>query len=154
MLRFLGLLVILAAAFGLGYIYGTVYGMRPLGILEPPVKALSRSLGILPSMSSVVIDTAGVEDLGRQRGLIEAKARIVQAKSALFQKNTKEAVKELAEAVDSLENASGKQAMARGHLREITEKIRQTRLDLLQGKKLAASRLDEVQKEVDALLGK
>ena len=49
----------------------------------------------------------GIErDLRRRQGLVDAKARIVQAKSDLFEKNTNDAVKGLAEAVDSLESAT------------------------------------------------
>ena len=144
MLRFLGLLVLLAGAFGLGYMYGT----RPLGNLEQTVKDVSRN---------VLDSTMGIErDLRRRQGLVDAKARIVQAKSDLFQKNTNDAAKELAEAVDSLESATrgGKQVDPLVQVRELTGKIRQMRLDLSQGKKIPASRLDEIQKEVDALLSK
>lgn len=144
MLRFLGLLVLLAGAFGLGYMYGT----RPLGNLEQTVKDVSRN---------VLDSTMGIErDLRRRQGLVDAKARIVQAKSDLFQKNTNDAAKELAEAVDSLENATrgGKQVDPLVQVRELTGKIRQMRLDLSQGKKIPASRLDEIQKEIDALLSK
>ncbi len=144
MLRFLGLLVLLSGAFGLGYIYGT----RPLGSLEKAVKDVSRN---------VVDSTMGIErDLRRRQGLVDAKARIVQAKSDLFQKNTSDAAKELAEAVDSLESATpgGKQVDPLVQVRELTGKIRQIRLDLSQGKKIPASRLDEIQKEVDVLLTK
>jgi hypothetical protein len=144
MLRFLGLLLLLVGAFGLGYIYGT----RPLGNFEQTFKDVSRN---------VLDTTMGIErDLRRRQGLIEAKARIVQARSDLFQKNTSDAVKDLAEAVDSLESATlgGKQVDPNAQVRELTARIRQTRLDVSQGKKIPASRLDEIQKEVDALLGK
>jgi hypothetical protein len=144
MLRFLGTLVLLAGAFGLGYMYGT----RPLGNFEQTVKDVSRN---------VLDTTMGIErDLRRRQGLVDAKARIVQAKSDLFQKHTNDAAKELAEAVDSLENATrgGKQADPNVQVRELTGKIRQMRLDLSQGKKIPASTLDEIQKEVDDLLSK
>ena len=94
MLRFLGMIVLLLGAFALGY----AWGKRPLADLEHTVKELSRN---------VVDTTLGIErDLRRRQGLIDAKARIVQAKSDLFNRHPATAAKELAEAIDSLENTT------------------------------------------------
>jgi hypothetical protein len=71
MLRFLGLSVLLIGAFALGY----AWGKRPPADLERTVRDLSRN---------VMDTTMGIErDFRRREGLLNAKARIVQAKSDL-----------------------------------------------------------------------
>jgi molecular chaperone GrpE (heat shock protein) len=142
MLRFLGLIVLLIGAFGLGY----TWGQRPLANLEQVVKDLSKR---------VVDTTTGIEqDLRQREGFVNAKARIVQAKAELLNRNTANAVKELAEAIDSLETAtrSAKPADPSIQAKELTGKLRQIRSDLTRGKKEAAARLDGIQREVDVLL--
>jgi hypothetical protein len=144
MLKFLGLLVLLTVAFILGY----AWGKRPTTDLEQTVKELSRN---------VMDTTLGIErDLRRRQGLVDAKARVVQAKAELFNKNTGDAVKELAEAVDSLETASrgGKQVDPNVQIKELTAKIRELRMELSLGKKVSPGKLDDVQKELDQLLSK
>ncbi len=144
MLRFLGLLVLLTVSFVLGY----TWGKRPTTDLEQTVKDLSRN---------VMDTTLGIErDLRRRQGLVDAKARVVQAKAELFNKNTGDAVKQLAEAVDSLESASrgGKQVDPNVQIKELTGKVREIRLELSLGKKVSTGKLDEVQKELDVLLNK
>ena len=144
MLRFLGLLVLLAIAFGFGY----VWGKRPASDLEQTVKDLSRN---------VMDTTLGIErDLRRRQGLVDAKARVVQAKAELFNKNTGDAVKELAEAVDSLETATrgGKQVDPNVQIKVLTGRIREVRMELSLGKKVPSAKLDEIQKELDVLLSK
>jgi hypothetical protein len=144
MLKFLGLLVLLTVAFILGY----AWGKRPTTDLEQTVKELSRN---------VMDTTLGIErDLRRRQGLVDAKARVVQAKAELFNKNTGDAVKELAEAVDSLETASrgGKQVDPNVQIKELTGKIRELRMELSLGKKVSPGKLDDVQKELDQLLSK
>ncbi|WP_447598946.1 hypothetical protein [Nitrospira sp. Nam80] len=144
MLRFLGMIVLLLGAFALGY----AWGKRPLADLEHTVKELSRN---------VVDTTLGIErDLRRRQGLIDAKARIVQAKSDLFNRNPATAAKELAEAIDSLENTTQgvKSVDPTAQTRELAAKLRQVRLEVSQGKKGTTGRLDEIQKELDALLNR
>jgi hypothetical protein len=138
------MIVLLLGAFALGY----AWGKRPLADLEHTVKELSRN---------VVDTTLGIErDLRRREGLIDAKARIVQAKSDLFNRNTATAAKELAEAIDSLESATQgtKSVDPNVHTKELAGKLRQVRLDMSQGKKGTTGKLDEIQKELDALLSR
>jgi hypothetical protein len=144
MLRFLGLIVLLVGAFALGY----TWGKRPLPDLERTVRDLSRN---------VVDTTLGIErDLRKREGLVNAKARIVQAKSDLMNKNTTDAAKELAEAIDSLETATQDSRTVDPTLqtRELAGKLRHIKLELSRGKKGTAARLDDIQKEVDALLNR
>lgn len=144
MLRFLGLIVLLFGAFALGY----TWGKRPLADLERTVRDLSRN---------VVDTTLGIErDLRRREGLVNAKARIVQAKSDLLNRNTTDAAKELAEAIDSLETATQDARTVDPNLqtKELAGKLRQVKVELSRGKKGTTARLDDIQKEVDALLNK
>ncbi|MBI4002528.1 MAG: hypothetical protein HY348_12185 [Nitrospira defluvii] len=144
MLRFIGLLVLLALSFGFGYLWGK----QPTNNLEQTVKDFSRNM---------VDTTLGIErDFHRRQSLVDAKGRVIQAKAELLNKNTTEAAKELAEAVNSLETVTrgGKQIDPQAHVRELTVKIRELHLELSLGKKVSATKLDEIQKELDGLLRK
>lgn len=144
MLRFIGLLVLLALSFGFGYLWGK----QPTNNLEQTVKNLSRN---------VVDTTLGIEkDLRRRQGLVDAKASVVQAKAELSNKNTTDAAKELAEAADLLETAArgGRQVDPNAQVKELAGKIRELRLELSLGKKVSFGKLDEIQKELDVLLRK
>ncbi|MCS6318030.1 MAG: hypothetical protein H8K05_09720 [Nitrospira sp.] len=101
MLRFIGLLMLLALSFGFGYLWGK----QPANNLEQTVRNFSRN---------VVDTTLGIErDLHRRQSLVDAKSSVVQAKADLYNKNTADATKELALALESLEliaRGNGKQA--------------------------------------------
>ena len=73
-----------------------------------------------------------------------------------YNKNTTNAAKELAAAIDSLELATrgGKQVDPNAQVKELAGKIRELRLELSLGKKVSATKLDDVQKELDLLLRK
>ena len=76
MLRFLGLLVLISLAFAAGY----VFGQLPLKPLTEKVRELSKN---------VMDTTLGIErDLRRRQGLVDAKARLVQAKLDLAETAT------------------------------------------------------------------
>jgi hypothetical protein len=144
MLRFLGLIVLLLSAFALGY----MWGKRPLANLEQTVRDLSRN---------VMDTTLGIErDLRRREGLVDAKARVVQAKSDLINKDAAGAMKELAAAADSLDVAVNEARKDDPHARtkELAGKIRHLKAEVSQGKKGATSRLGEIQRELDTLLNR
>ena len=144
MLRFIGLLVLLALSFGFGYLWGK----QPTTTLEQTVKDFSRN---------VVDTTLGIErDFHRRQSLVDAKGRVVQAKAELLNKNTSEAAQELAEAIHSLETITRreKQIDPQAQVREVMGKIREFRLELSLGKKVPSTKLDEIQKDLDALLRK
>ncbi len=144
MLRFLGLLVLLAATFALGY----VTGQLPLNPLTEKVRELSRN---------VLDTTLGMEyDLRRRQGLLEAKAHLIQAKAHLLDRNYGSAGKELAEAVDALEQAiqGAKDSAVAAKLRTVSGQVREARLELTIGKKLAPSAIDDLQGALDILLRK
>ena len=144
MLRFIGLLMLLALSFGFGYLWG----QQPANNLEQTVRDFSRN---------VVDTTLGIErDLHRRQSLVDAKSNVVQAKADIYNKNTADAAKELADALNSLElvTRGGKQVDPNASVKELAGKIRELRLELSLGKKVPATKLDDIQKELDLLLRK
>jgi hypothetical protein len=144
MLRFIGLLMLLALSFGFGYLWGK----QPANNLEQTVRDFSRN---------VVDTTLGIErDLHRRQSLVDAKSNVVQAKADIYNKNTADAAKELADALNSLElvTRGGKQVDPNASVKELAGKIRELRLELSLGKKVSATKLDDIQNELDLLLRK
>ena len=137
--------MLLALSFGFGYLWGK----QPANNLEQTVRNFSRN---------VVDTTLGIErDLHRRQRLVDAKSSVVQAKADLYNKNTTDATKELALALESLEliaRGNGKQADPNTQIKELAGKIKEFRLELSMGKKFSATKLDDIQKELDLLLRK
>jgi len=151
MLKFIGVLFLLAAAFATGY----YFGQRPVGTLQQTVSDLQQSM---KELSRNVLDTTmGVErDLRRRQGLVEAKSRLVQAKAHVFERNFGDAAKELAEAVDALEAATKgvKSDEAGQAVRDLTGSLREARLEIAMGKSVPLKKLDDIQRRMDHLLNK
>jgi len=151
MWKFITVLALAAASFGLGF----YYGQRPVGTLQQTVADLQHSL---KDTSRNIIDTTmGIErDLRRRQGLLDTKSRVVQAKSELFDKNFGEAAKQLGEAAETLDNATKgvKQDESILAVRALTETLREVRLELSMGKTVSIKKLDEIQREVDRQLNK
>ena len=151
MWKFIAVLALAAASFGLGF----YFGQRPVGTLPQTVSDLQHSL---KDTSRNIIDTTmGIErDLRRRQGLIEAKSRVVQAKSELFDKHLGEAAKQLGEASETLDNVTkgAKQDETILALRALTGTLQEVRLELSMGKPVSIKRLDEIQREVDRQLNK
>ena len=151
MWKFIAVLALAAASFGLGF----YFGQRPVGTLPQTVLDLQHSL---KDTSRNIIDTTmGIErDLRRRQGLIDSKSRVVQAKSELFDKNLGEAAKQLSEAAETLDNVTkgAKQDETILALRALTGTIREVRLELSMGKPVSIKKLDDIQREVDRQLNK
>jgi hypothetical protein len=151
MWKFIAVLALIAASFGLGF----YFGQRPVGTLQQTVSDLQLSL---KDTSRNILDTTmGIEkDLRRRQGLLDTKSRVVQAKSELFDKNYGEAAKALGEAAESLENVAkgAKQDESILAIRALTGTLREVRLDLSMGKPVPLKKLDEIQREVDRQLNK
>jgi len=149
MIKFVGLLVVLGTAFGLGYFVG----QRPISELNSTIDTLKSQMA---NLSRNVVDTTlGIPgNLRSRQGLLDAKSRLIQAKSDLLDRNYGNAAKELAEAADLLDKAgqsehhSGRTAI----FKALAGKTREAKLDLSIGKTLSRARLDEIQKEVDGYL--
>ncbi len=151
MWKFIAILVLTAASFGLGF----YFGQRPIGTLPQTVSDLQSSL---KDTSRTIIDTTmGIErDLRRRQGLIDTKSRVVQAKSELLDRNVGEAAKQLGEAVEALENTTKGAKPDESILaaRALTGTIQEVRLELSMGKPVSIKKLDDLQREVDRQLNK
>jgi hypothetical protein len=151
MWKFMAILALVAASFGLGF----YFGQRPVGTLQQTVSDLQHSL---KDTSRNIFDTTmGIErDLRRRQGLLDTKSRVVQAKSELFDKNLGEAAKQLGEAAESLDNATkgAKQDESILAMRTLTGTLREVRLELSMGKPVSIKKLDDIQREVDRQLNK
>ncbi len=149
MIKFVGMLVVLGAAVGLGYFVG----QRPISELNDTIENLKSQM---TNLSRNVVDTTlGIPgNLRSRQGLLDAKSRLIQAKSDLLDRNYGNATKELAAAADLLDQAgqaerdSGKTAA----LKAMAGKAREVKLELSMGKTVPRARLDEIQKEVDGYL--
>ena len=151
MWKFIAALVLAAASFGLGF----YFGQRPVGTLQQTVLDLEHS--VKDTSRNILDTTMGIEkDLRRRQGLIDAKSRVVQAKSELFDKNFGEVAKQLSEAAETLENATkgAKQDESILAVRALTGTLREVRLELSMGKTVSLKKLDEIQREVDRQLNK
>ena len=151
MWKFIAVLVLIAASFGLGF----YFGQRPVGTLQQTVSDLQQSL---KDTSRTIIDTTmGIErDLRRRQGLLDTKSRVLQAKSELFDKNPGEAAKQLGEAAELLENATNgaKQDESILAMRMLIGTLREVRLELSMGKPVSIKKLNEIEREVDRQLNK
>jgi hypothetical protein len=151
MWKFIAVLALIAASFGLGF----YFGQRPVGTLQQTVSDLQLSL---KDTSRNILDTTmGIErDLRRRQGLLDTKSRVLQAKSELFDKNYGEAAKALGEASEMLENATkgAKQDESILAMRALTGTLREVRLELSMGKPVSIKKLDEIEREVDRQLNK
>ncbi len=150
MVKFVGILVVLGAAFGLGYFVGQL----PISEKNSTIDNLKSQM---TNLSRNVVDTTmGIPaSLRSRQGLLDAKSRLIQAKSDLLDRNYGNASKELATAADLLDQAgqaerdSGRTAT----LKAMAGKAREVKLELSMGKTVPRARLDEIQKEVDGYLG-
>jgi len=150
MVKFVGILVVLGAAFGLGYFVGQL----PISEKNSTIDNLKSQM---TNLSRNVVDTTmGIPaSLRSRQGLLDAKSRLIQAKSDLLDRNYGNASKELTAAADLLDQAgqaerdSGRTAT----LKAMAGKAREVKLELSMGKTVPRARLDEIQKEVDSYLG-
>jgi len=151
MWKFIAVLALAAVSFGLGF----YFGQRPVGTLPQTVSDLQHSL---KDTSRNIIDTTmGIErDLRRRQGLLDAKSRVVQAKSDLLDKNLGEAATQLGEAAATLEKATkgAKQDESILALRALTGTLQEVRLELSMGKPVSIKKLNDIQREVDRQVNK
>ncbi len=154
MLKFLGGLVLLTTVFGLGY----YIGQRPVSELKLTISSLKDTIASLTR--NVLDSTLGLEQNFRWRqSLVDAKAKMIQAKAEILDRNFGNAAKEVAEAVAEMEKAAqsdrsdptDRHAQA---LKILIAKSKAVQLDLTMGKAEARKKLNEILREVDGLLAK
>ena len=143
MLKFLGFLMVVGLAFGLGLYVGQ---KGPENVLHK-----AKQLG-----ADVIAKTSTVErSLAVRTGIVNAKERLVQAKSELLDKNYGKAVSGLEEASQALakaRDAAGDDL--RGSLEKTLEKMAAAKTDAQALKAGLQAKVDELVKELDQLLAK
>ena len=143
MLKFLGFLLVLGLAFGLGVYVGQ---KGPENVLHK-----ARQLG-----ADVVAKTSSVErSLAVRTGIVNAKERLVQAKSELLDKNYGKAVSGLEEASQSITKA--REAAGddlRGSLEKTLEKVSAVKAEAQALKPALQTKVDDLVKELDQMLAK
>jgi len=154
MLKILGITVLLGGVFLLGY----YTGQRPAEVRKAVKELSSEMVDTTKDLSRNVIDTTqGLERALRYRqGVVDAKERLLEARSDLNDKNFGDAAKELAEAVTHLEQAglTGEEGGKAAKAKALAAKIKDVEGDLSKGKTVSRDKMGEIQKELDSLLQK
>jgi len=153
-LKILGTTVLLGGVFLLGY----YTGQRPAEVRKAVKELSSEMVDTTKDLSRNVIDTThGLERALRYRqGVVDAKERLLEARSDLNDKNFGDAAKELAEAVTHLEQAglTGEEGGKAAKAKTLAAKIKNVEGDLSKGKTVSREKMGEIQKELDSLLQK
>ena len=143
MLKFLGFLMVVGLAFGLGVYVGR---QGPENVLHK-----AKQLG-----AEVMAKTGSVErNLTVRMSLVTAKERLVQAKSDLLDKNYGKTVAGLDEAAKALATAktSGEEELS-GKLAKVLEKMTAVKSEAQALKPGLQAKVDELVKELDRLLAR
>ena len=143
MLKFLGFLMVVGLAFGLGVYVGQ---KGPENVLHK-----AKQLG-----ADVVARTSSVErSLAARTGIVNAKERLVQAKSELLDKNYGKAVSGLEEASQALAKARDTAGDdLRGNLEKALEKVAVAKTAAQTLKPGLQTKVDELVRELDQLLAR
>ena len=151
MWKFIAVLALIAASFGLGF----YFGQRPVGTLQQTASDLQHSLK--DTSRNIIDSTMGIErDLRRRQGLLDTKSWVVQAKSELFDKNFGEAANQLGEAAERLDTVikGAKQDESILAMLALAGILREVKLELSMGKSVSIKKLDDIQREIDRQLNK
>jgi len=143
MLKFLGFLVVMGLIFGLGVYVGQ----------QGPDKVLHKAKQF---GADVAAKTGSVErNLAVRTGLVNAKERLVQAKSDLLDKNYGRAVAGLDEAAQALTaaKASAGEELS-GKIEKVLGKAASVKAEALALKPALHEKVDELVKELDQLLAR
>lgn len=143
MLKFLGFLVVVGLAFGAGLYVGQ---QGPENVLHK-----AKQLG-----ADVVAKTSSVErNLAVRTGIVNAKERLVQAKSELLDKNYGRAAAGLDEAAQALNTAKDSAVDdLRGSLEKTLAKVSAMKTDAQALKPGLQAKVDELVKELDQILAR
>ena len=143
MLKFLGFLMVVGLAFGLGVYVGQ---KGPENVLHK-----AKQLG-----ADVVAKTSSVErSLAVRTGIVNAKERLVQAKSELLDKNYGRAVSGLEEASQALTKAKDSAGEElQGKLQTVAEKLSAVKAEAHALKPGLQAKVDELVKELDQMLAR
>lgn len=143
MLKFLGFLMVVGLAFGLGVYVGR---QGPENVLHK-----AKQLG-----AEVMAKTGSVErNLTIRMSLVTAKERLVQAKSELLDKNYGKAVSGLEEASQAITKAKDSAGDdLRGNLEKTLDKVSAVKTDAKALKPNLQTKVDALVKELDQMLAR
>lgn len=143
MLKFMGFLMVVGLAFGLGVYVGQ---KGPEDVLHK-----AKQLG-----ADIFAKTSSVErSLAVRAGIVNAKERLVQAKSELLDKNYGKAVSGLEEASQALAKARETAGDdLRGNLEKTLEKVAAAKTDAQALKPALQTKVDELVKDLDQMLAR
>lgn len=154
MLKLFGVLVLLGGVFLLGY----YTGQRPAEVKKAVKELSSEVVDTTKDLSRNVIDTSQTLEraLRYRQGVVDAKERLLEARTDLNDKNFGDAAKELAEAVAHLEEAglAGEESGQIAKVKALAARIKEIEGDLSKGKTVSRERMSAIQKEMDSLLQK
>lgn len=143
MLKFLGFLMVVGLAFGVGVYVGQ---KGPENVLHK-----AKQLG-----ADVVAKTSSVErSLALRTGIVNAKERLVHAKSELLDKNYGRAatgLDEAAQALNTTKDSAGDEL--RGSLEKTLAKVSAMKTDAQALKPGLQAKVDELMKELDQMLAR
>jgi hypothetical protein len=151
MLKLLGWLLLIGVSFSAGY----WAGQRPVGELRQSVADLSRraveQTGELTRKA--VATTSDLERrLRQQQGVVEARERLVAAKSDLLDKNYGSAAKQLDAVLTELDRIPDEgSAQARAAVHSAAAHVREAKRQLASGKPVAKATLEQIQRGLDEL---
>ncbi|MDH5668744.1 MAG: hypothetical protein OEY86_12095 [Nitrospira sp.] len=165
MIKFILTLLLMAGSFAGGY----YLAQQPDGTVQATVSKLSKEVSrseklvgdvrqSIQTLSQSAFDTTvGIErDLRRRQGLVEAKSRLIQAKSNVLDRNFSDAARELAEAITVLESSAKdiSRDPETDAVLDLARSLRETRLEVAMGKPVPMKKMDDLQREFDRLLNK
>lgn len=153
-MKLLGIVVVLGGVFALGY----YTGQRPAEVKKAVKELSSGVVDTTKDLSrNVIATTQGLERALRYRqGLVDAKERLIEARTDLNDKNFGDAAKELAEAIAHLEEAglASQESGTSARVRALADKIKAVEAELSKGKTVGREKMAELQRELDGLLEK
>lgn len=154
MLKLFAVIVLLGGVFLLGY----YAGQRPAEVKKAVKDLSSEVVDTTKDLSRNVVDTSQTLEraLRYRQGVVDAKERLLEARTDLNDKNFGDAAKELAEAVTHLEEAglAGEEGGQSTKAKALAARIKAVEGDLSRGKTVSRERMNEIQKEMDSLLQK
>ncbi|MFM8540836.1 MAG: hypothetical protein ACKOBZ_05105 [Nitrospira sp.] len=151
MLKIIGAIVLLGGVFALGYYSGS----RPAAVKKAVKEISSEVVATTKELSRTAINTSqSLERTLRYRqGVVDAKEKLLEARTDLNEKNFGDAAKELTGAVTHLEEAAlaGDEGTA-AKTRALAATITGIERELAKGNAVDKGTLAGVQKELDTLL--
>ena len=144
-MKFIGIVLLLGGIFWVGYYIGQ----------QPPedVKRTIRTLS-----ENVVDQTASLEDgrLDLKQEFLEAKSRLLDGKSDILDGEYGEAAKALGKSLTHLKNAVEIQGKKTSQvvIDGLVDKLNDIKQTLASGQKVSQEKIDEAQKDLDALISK